>query len=311
MEKYHSRVELLIDACCPENLTEVEHDGLTPLVVALINEAPDDIIHLLLNRGPQAARMKDFHSSYPLHHMYRRDLRIQSQIYSLYPEAIHKLDKFGRTPLHCACISPDPTVEEMRFLVERSIGCIILDTDDDTPYDIALSCSLEETEKQVVLDYMAMATKDTVCAMIEAILHPKTIAPLAVIQHMRVIITTLLPANVTIDSMSNQRLLQLIRPLLNPVTIKTLLRNDHLQRLHKEDEYYQMWICSLQWMNKTNRYYYKNDPFDKLAGIHVLDSVANTVECMFLHLQENPMLCDRKISTTQKKNLGRKRKSRS
>jgi hypothetical protein len=94
MEKYHSRVELLIDACCPENLTEVEHDGLTPLVVALINEAaePDNIIHLLLNRGPQAVKMKDVHRAYPLHlhriSLYRRDLRIQSEIYRLYPEAI-------------------------------------------------------------------------------------------------------------------------------------------------------------------------------------------------------------------------------
>jgi hypothetical protein len=161
-------VELLIDAC-PENLTDVEHYGLTPLSMAITNRASNDMIHLLLNRGPQAARMKDVEGAYPLHHIsmyrrYRRYLHIQSQIYSLYPEAIHKLDKCGHTPLHCACITPKPNVKEMRFLAERSVGSVILGLRDKTPYDLALSSSLEETEKQVVLDYMAMATKDTVCA---------------------------------------------------------------------------------------------------------------------------------------------------
>jgi hypothetical protein len=50
-------------------------------------------------------------------------------------------------------------------------------------------------------------------------------------------------------------------------------------------------------MNKTNRYYFKDDPYDTLSGTHVLESVSVTsVESMFRHLQENPLLlCDRSM----------------
>jgi ankyrin repeat protein len=307
-------IGLLIRAC-PENLSKTNNEGETPLNLALSVQAPRENIQLLLDRGPEAAGIKNNDGDYPLHQLGGGRPTLLRQIYNLYPEAIHKVNENGFTPLHCA--SSARTVKDMEFLVERSVGSIVLNADDRTPYDLALSSNREEAETQLVLDYMDNATKNAACAMIECILHPKSNAPIAVLQHVRDTAIALLPANATINSMDAQHLVLLLRPHMDHDMLYDLLLPHDLQNLLKEeDHHFPSWICGMVKMNKTNRYYFKEDPFDNLGGVRVLDSVADiSVECMFLHLKENPLLCDRKLSTGRachgKETSSRKRKTRS
>jgi hypothetical protein len=167
-------------------------------------------------------------------------------------------------------------------------------------------------------EFLQNATADATCAMIEAILHPNSTASVAVIQHVRDIITTVLPVNESISSMDSQRLAQILRPLLGwdkdqPSLLKTLLQNNEMQNRIKEDHPFQDLICGMTKMCKTNRYYFKEDPFDALKCVQVLHSVSDiSVDCMFLHLQENPLVCDRRLTQQRRQsNSSRKRKTRS
>ena len=45
-------------------------------------------------------------------------------------------------------------------------------------------------------------------------------------------------------------------------------------------------------LNKAGRRYLLTDPSDRSKGIHVLSEVSDSLDCLFLHLQENPSLCD-------------------
>jgi hypothetical protein len=40
-------------------------------------------------------------------------------------------------------------------------------------------------------------------------------------------------------------------------------------------------------------------PSDKPKGVHVLNSTADTVDGMFLHLRENPFLCEVKENASR------------
>jgi hypothetical protein len=96
---------------------------------------------------------------------------------------------------------------------------------------------------------------------------------------------------------------QSVRDHLQPDLIKTLVTNDELQELLKKDEVYHHLIGGLVRMNKSGRSRALRDPSNKLAGLAVLNSISDNVDCLFLHLRENPSLCNRHL------HRGHKRKS--
>jgi hypothetical protein len=46
-------------------------------------------------------------------------------------------------------------------------------------------------------------------------------------------------------------------------------------------------------MNKSGRSRAASNPFNTLVGLAVLDSFSDNADCLFLHLRENPSLCNR------------------
>jgi hypothetical protein len=64
----------------------------------------------------------------------------------------------------------------------------------------------------------------------------------------------------------------------------------------------------IQRLNKAGRRYLIEDPTSIEKGVMVLDEVKDDLDCLFLHLQENPMLCDCQQVLTQQPVSGRKRK---
>jgi NDP-sugar pyrophosphorylase family protein len=55
-------------------------------------------------------------------------------------------------------------------------------------------------------------------------------------------------------------------------------------------------------LNKAGRCYLTDDPTSRVKGVAVLEEVIYDLDCLFLHLQENPLLCLRQ-------EVGRKRKA--
>jgi hypothetical protein len=70
----------------------------------------------------------------------------------------------------------------------------------------------------------------------------------------------------------------------------------------KNDEAYHGLIRGLVRMNKSGRSVALRNPSNSTAGLSVLACVLDNVDCMFLHLRENPSLCNRHVGR------GRKRK---
>jgi hypothetical protein len=100
---------------------------------------------------------------------------------------------------------------------------------------------------------------------------------------------------------SSQGIAKTVRPNLNQEILETLLRNNDLQQLLKDDEkHFQNLICTVFYMNKTERTYFQDNPTDKLKGMHVLNFSLDTVDGLFVHLRENPALCDRSSRERQR-----------
>jgi ankyrin repeat protein len=307
-------IELLIDAC-PDNLTHYNQDHDTPLGMACYNgdrELSIEMLKLLINRGRQALEMKDIDGNYPLH-----DFCTEGGGQSLfplalegYPEATRKSNNDGQTPLHYACFNVYFTLKELCCLVDRfPVACLFSSIFHCIPYDWVVSSRREALEKKAVLDYIWNATTDAVCAMIECVLHPNSssTSSLSVIQHLRETITAALPGlRDLMDSMSSLGLAESIRLHLDQDMLQSLLRNEDLQKLLKEDEDFQNLVTSVSHMNESDRTYHHDDPMDKLKGMCVLTTSLDTVDCLFLHLRENPALCDRSFSVR----ASRKRKTR-
>jgi hypothetical protein len=120
--------------------------------------------------------------------------------------------------------------------------------------------------------------------------------PAAVTKRVREILTSAIPG------FNESGPTEAIRDQLEPDLIKSLVTNTELQELLKNDEAYHGLICGLVRMNKSGRSVALRNPSNTLAGLSVLACVSDNADCMFLHLRENPSLCNRHCGR------GRKRK---
>jgi ankyrin repeat protein len=298
-------VKLLLESY-PEALFIGDNEGFTPLHIAYKNdEASQQVVRLLVDRGGEKALgMLNNNGFPPLHGAcqegYPEDI-IQLMI-AVYPKALQIVDKFGGTALHSACQSNVPVATLRAMILRGPAACLVLeqvsieDSEDDDdeaesdedivylPYDWTVG---QEREAHVV-ELLSNATKDAAVAMMECALSSRTTMSTAVTIHVRAIITGAVP-----DFNETSRMTQSVRDNLVPDLIKTLVINDELQELLKKDEAYHHLIAGLVRMNKSGRSRALRDPSNKLPGLAVLDSISDNVDCSFLHLRENPSLCNR------------------
>lgn len=62
-----------------------------------------------------------------------------------------------------------------------------------------------------------------------------------------------------------------------------------------------MQLDSMLRLNRCGRKYMAHDPGNKRHGIDVLSQVSKSLDCLFYHLRENPMLCQRPLKRTLKR----------
>jgi ankyrin repeat protein len=294
-------VKLLLDSL-PESLTIGDSNGNTPLHIAFRNdEASQKVVRLLVDRGgAKALKMLDNEGFPPLHvacqNGYSKEM-IKLMI-ERYPKALRIVESFGGTALHKACFYDAPA-EILPIMIDRGpTACLVLATDDesdeeDLPYD----CAVTKERDATIVEMLLSATKDAVCAMLECALSPRIAILADVTDHVRETIARAIP------NFNEEDLAESVHERLDPNLIKTLVSNTKLQELLKKDETYHVVIESLVRMNKSGRSRALRDPSITVAGLSVLDSMSDKVDYMFLHLRENPSLCNRHLGR------GRKRKA--
>jgi hypothetical protein len=178
------------------------------------------------------------------------------------------------------------------------VVCLIYVTDEDVVYDRRFSflpydyVALSEEQEATVVDLMADATNETVCALMESAFSSRGTMPDSVTNHLREAIVDAIPNFQA--STSGVVLSEAIRPRLGPDLVRELVDHNELQTLLKEDEDLSSLICGLVRMNKSGRNYFLEDSGDILQGLFVLESVSYNFDCLFIHLRENSMaLCNR------------------
>jgi hypothetical protein len=298
-------VKLLFESY-PDALYIGDNDGFIPLHNEFKNdEASQQVVRLLVDRGGvKALGMLDNDGCPPLlvacQEGYPEDI-IQLMI-AVYPKALQIVNKFGVTALNFACQGNVPVATLRVMIVHEPAACLVLQAvsfgDDGEYHFLPHDCAVYKEREAHVVELLLNGTKDAICAMMECALSSRTTMPTAVTNHVRATITRAMPAfNET------SRMTQSVRDLLEPDLIKTLVTNDELQEVLKKDETYHSLIAGLVRMNKSGRSRALKDPSNKLAGVSVLNSISDNVDCLFLHLRENPSLCNRHCGRR-----GRKRK---
>jgi ankyrin repeat protein len=294
-------VKLLLESN-PGALFMGNNNGHTPLHIQFKNdEASQQVVRLLVDRGgAKALGMLDNDGCPPLRiacqEGYPEDI-IQLMI-TVYPKALEIVDRLGRTALHRACQSNVPVATLRGMIVRAPATCLFLGEGDEDlnflPYDLAV----QEEREASVLELLTNATKDALCAMMECALSSRTTMPTAVTNHVRSTMTRAMPAFNGTSLMT-----QSVRDHLEPDLITTLVTNDELQEVLKKEEAYHSLIGGLVRMNKSGRSRALMDPSNKLAGLAVLNSISDNVDCLFLHLRENPSLCNRHLGRCRKRKV--------
>jgi hypothetical protein len=253
-------VELLINTF-PGSATMQDSDGETPLHLACIVGASDRVIQLLVERGPGAVEVVTNRGTTVLHGAYIGDVSIVSirHLCSVWPAAALVI----------------ATLCSTRDRVHRPM----------LPHDRAV----DRDGAEEVIDFLAQATTDTACALIEYSLCAHTSMPATLTEHVRSYVTALnIPGFDA--SASGVALKQTLSPHLTPDLVHDLVDNDALQEQLKNDKDLQSLIGGLVLMNKAGRNYVQAESSNAIKGLAVLNSVSNNVDCTFIHLRENVSL---------------------
>jgi hypothetical protein len=240
-----------------------EESNHTPLHLACLEGASAAVIELLVKRGPKAVQIVSNH---------------------------------GFTVLHLACQRNDVPDSVLRLLLELfPAACLLLSLFRYSnawhrclPLNLAV---FQRRSEDMILDVLK-ATKDNVCALIEYALCPQTTMPLHMRERLGAIITTFVP---DFDATaSGVALAESIRPHLTNELVKNLLDNQDLQKMLSSDLHIQGLLSGLVRMNSSvHAQYVRDEPSNRVKGVSLMTHMNSSVDCLYLHLQENAELCVR------------------
>jgi hypothetical protein len=175
------------------------------------------------------------------------------------------------------------------ILLAPIYSCAVRESRPMLPYD----CAVDRDGAEEVIDFLAQATTDTACALIEYVLCSHTSMPVVERDRLRNFITALNIPGFD-PSASGVALTQTLSPHLTPALVHDLVENEYLQEQLKDNKDLQCLIGGLVHMNKAGRNYVQAESFNAVKGLVVLNSVSNNVDCTFVHLRENvTLMCNR------------------
>jgi hypothetical protein len=207
------------------------------------------------------------------------------------PEAVEMVTNEVTTVLHLAC-REDYSIAVVQYLYNCwAVASLVVAFRESRPM-LPHGCAVGRQPVADVTDFVAEATKDTACALIEYALYPLTSMPVTERDRMRDFVTALNISGFD-ASASGVALTESVRRHLTCDSILNLVNNDALQQLLLGDKDLQRTIGGLVRMNKAGRNYVQGEPSNVCKGIAVLDFVSDNVDCIFVHLRENVLLVSR------------------
>jgi hypothetical protein len=262
------------------------HERGTPLATADCQDT-SSVIQLLIQRNPAAIQMRDARGMGPIHQAVRVNLSFSliSQMGDFDPQMIRTLGPNGLSVLSCAARG-HASLEVLCYLVKKSpAACLVGFEVDASPFHAV--CRLQRivedlrtrAEWSSVVDYMERVTNEAVRALHECLQSSACDIPPAVATHVQEILSTRQTAHDASGSGSGS--------IMGVNEIKMLLQNESLQDLLQEEAWQEL-ISRVIFRNQAQR----QNPwgYHALQGIRALESVATSVDGLFLHLHEHPHL---------------------
>jgi hypothetical protein len=216
---------------------------------------------------------------------------------------IEAKDDYGNTPMHYACGNAFLSLAVAKMLVELYPASLqVKNKLGNTPLHIAVDRNVPE----VVLAYLVDASPQAVCRKNTQGQTPLHISgerlddASPVIKQMKRAASALIECSVHILTPQRRggggRLVLTHELDMSQPMLYKLLKNEKLQDLIGEPGVPEL-INGVFHMNKYGRAYVEGYAGDKLKGVRVMQSTRDSVDCLFLHLRENPSLCDKKPSS--------------
>jgi hypothetical protein len=269
----------------PQALAKTDSCGHTPLHKAtFFLPQSSAILQLLLDRSPtEVLGMCDSYGYTHLHRACSRRVSIDiiRQMIRLYPKALRMLTSTGNMPLHCAAYS-SATLEVLELLVLHCPEvCLVLNTRNESPYDREVEFRSHQPD---VVALMSAATINALLAFLVCVKQMLvTISP-AALAHILQVLPGLFEEGLSVSYMNGNEAIR--QALANHNTLKTLLQNDELQTLLREDEDCQDLIRGIHFMVQAGSNHH----------VCIMESVSDAPDFMYLHLRCNPSLCVRSAS---------------
>jgi len=110
----------------PEGLEEVDANQDTPIIIAIKQRCPDEILSYLLQQDPRAAKSTDRYGNLPLHLCCQfNDVAHEfvEQLIDCHRESVAIPNKSGLLALHKACHFDAP-IEMMKLIIKKYPDCI-------------------------------------------------------------------------------------------------------------------------------------------------------------------------------------------
>jgi hypothetical protein len=195
-------------------------------------------------------------------------------------------DHGGATPLSSAVQTDHPSLEVFELLVFHCPeACLILNNRNDSPYDVVVEWGAGVIE---VVALMQATTINALIAFLVCVQQTLITVPPTALAHIRQSLEDIFKEGSSMSYMSGN---QAIRQTLTiHETLKTLLRNDELQQLLTEEDTQDL-IRGVYPMIQSGRNHIRQD--DSKHHMCIIQSVIDAPDFMYLHLRNNPTLCDR------------------
>jgi ankyrin repeat protein len=310
-------LSLLIGAY-PAAMVKVNNEGRTPLHVACeeLNHSPKVILFLLDRCPREVIGLPDNRGWTPLHIVCYFGCPCYSDLYvdivrqmiRMYPKALRMLTEDGESPLHIAC-GAYSSVAIIKLLT-RQFPVMLLVFDKrrtrrlqrGIPYDKAGGrCKfLQEATKEAIVALLACPNSPTITfpsavLSVLATLADKRRAIPAFLAVMGDIQRAIHDKGYSMNYLDNNQELQDVEM---HILISSLYDSDLQEMLQDED--YQDLICIMARMVKAGARSSTDDvESEPKDHVSVLESVSDTIDCIYLHLWSNPFLCRRSPGASQ------------
>jgi ankyrin repeat protein len=298
----------------PEALTKKDRHSLTPFHLALYHHRDSpEILQCLLDRCPsRVLGMRDCIGSTPLHLacFWGVSVEIIRQMVRMHSKALRMFDSLERSPLFLACLSDRRSLDLMKLLAwECQALCLILDSNNKSPYDQAAEHQRLAPPPEI-LSFLAEATKEAAIAFLVCSSQGMITLPAAATAHIqRALLPDFATQGFSMNYMSRNEHIQNIRLLLeDPETLKALLNNSDLQSLLQDEDKQDLvgvmfkLVKSVDKLNLVRTMFHllnagsrinDEDVLETKDHVYILESIADTPDCIYLHLRNHPSLCCR------------------